>query len=170
MEGQPAPRELWPHEKAAFEAGLLLNVTHVNSPYLWCSAAAVEDDVPHGFVALYRHMGDVELRHLVEKGLLPDTQPYQTIVRGNEGRQYCLSYLRGQKRVDTDPTCVIEFICPQNLVEKWFAKQHKAEKGCISHGLGNKAGKTLPEFNEAIQQGLIKWRVVDVKRLLRKKR
>ena len=37
----------------------------------------------------YRHMGDEECAFLREHGVLPDTQPYQTIVEGPAGRAYC---------------------------------------------------------------------------------
>ena len=38
---------------------------------------------------------------LLSTGLLPDTQPYQTIVEGSDGREYSEKYLRGHKSVDT---------------------------------------------------------------------
>lgn len=37
------------------------------------------------------HMTDAEAAFLYEHSLLPDTQPYQTIVVGEEGYEYCAS-------------------------------------------------------------------------------
>ena len=42
--------------------------------------------------------------------------------------------------------------------------QHKAEDGCISHGLGDKGGKGLPLFNAALQAQRTAFRIVLVKR------
>ena len=38
---------------------------------------------------VYRHMTDKEAVFLLEHSLLPDSQPYQTIVEGTEGYEYC---------------------------------------------------------------------------------
>ena len=40
-------------------------------------------------VSVYRHMTDKEAAYLLEHSILPDTQPYQTIVVGEEGYEYC---------------------------------------------------------------------------------
>lgn len=40
-------------------------------------------------VSVYRHMTDKEATYLLEHSILPDTQPYQTIVVGEEGYEYC---------------------------------------------------------------------------------
>ena len=41
-------------------------------------------------VSVYRHMTDKEAGDLLEHSILPDTQPYQTIVVGEEGYEYCV--------------------------------------------------------------------------------
>ena len=82
---------------------------------------------------------------------------------------YAEKYLRGHKAVDTSPTTVVEFVVPEALVDRLFAMQHKAEDGAISMGLGNKAGGGLPLFNAALTDGRGSWRVVCVKRKLKKR-
>jgi hypothetical protein len=113
---------------------------------------------------VYRPMGDAELCHLLAHNALPDTQPYQTIVEGAAGRAYAEKYLSGTKWVDTHPTTIAEFVVPRALVERLFAIQHKAEDGCVSMGLGDKAGKGLPLFNAALKDGggAAAWRIVKV--------
>ena len=113
---------------------------------------------------VYRPMGDPEFAHLLEHGMLPATQPYQTIVEGAAGRLYAERYLRGSKWVDSSPTTVVEFVCPQALVSQLFAMQCKPEDGCLSHGLGDKGGKGLPLFNDSLQNGSTTFRAVLVKR------
>ena len=109
-------------------------------------------------------MGDREFAHLLAHGVLPATQPYQTIVEGAAGRQYAERYLRGSKWVDSSPTTVVEFVCPRALAARLFAMQCKPEDGCLSHGLGDKGGKGLPLLNESLQMGSTTFRVVLVKR------
>merc|ERR1712079_237130 len=104
--------------------------------------------------------GDLECGHLLAHGLLPDTQPYQTIVEGEEGRAYAEKYLRGHKSVDSSPTTVVEFVAPRALVARLFAMQSKNEDGAISHGLGDKGGHGLPLFNEGLQSGATTFRFV----------
>jgi hypothetical protein len=98
-------------------------------------------------VTVYRPMAHAELRSLLTLGVLPATQPYQAIMAGNVGRAYSEKYLRGAKRVDTSPTNVVEFVLPEALLAALFLRQCKAEDGCMSHGLGNKAGRTVAVFN-----------------------
>jgi hypothetical protein len=62
-------------------------------------------------------------------------------------REYCESYLLTNKYVDTYPSTVVEFLCPRKLVDSFFATQRKPEDGTLSHGMGNKAGRTLVRFN-----------------------
>merc|ERR1719160_769099 len=95
---------------------------------------------------------------------LPNTQPYQTIVRGEEGKVYAEKYLRGHKSVDSSPTTVVEFTVPRALVERLFAMQSKNEDGAISHGLGDKGGRGLPLFNASLLAGESSYRIVFVKR------
>jgi len=45
-----------------------------------------------------------------------------------------------------------------------FEKQHKAEDGTISMGLGNKAGGCLNLFNDSVAKRFPSWRIVKVKR------
>mmetsp|Transcript_31057 Transcript_31057/g.53446 ORF Transcript_31057/g.53446 Transcript_31057/m.53446 type:complete len:98 (+) Transcript_31057:484-777(+) len=53
---------------------------------------------------------------------------------------------------------------PKELVDVLFKMQHKVEDGALSMGLGHKAGKGLPLFNESLQQGQTTFRLVLVKR------
>lgn len=153
---------LLPHEAALLKDGSLLDVSHSGASAQWlCAPSAV---VAEGRALVFRHMGDVECAHLIASNALPATQPYQTITRGEEGRAYCESYLRSNKKVDTHPTTVVEFNCDAALVDHLFAIQHKPEKGCLSHGLGDKAGNTLALFNSALADGTATWRIVLVKR------
>lgn len=85
------PRELLPHEKENFKHGNLKERTHRNSSFRWfyadevgctnassdTSSSTVVNDEGKSF--LYRHMGDTELKFLVEHNQLPDTQPGLTI-------------------------------------------------------------------------------------------
>merc|ERR1711904_355343 len=109
-------------------------------------------------------MGDIEFAHLLAHGVLPSTQPYQTIVEGDGGRTYAEKYLRGHKSVDSSPTTVVEFLVPRALIQQLFATQSKIEDGAISHGLGDKGGKGLPRFNASLQSGESTFRIVLVKR------
>jgi hypothetical protein len=72
--------------------------------------------------------------------------------------------------LDTDVTTIIEFCCSAVFVDELFVIFSKAEDGCMSHGLGNKAGGTVSRFNAAIASGLIVFRVVFVRRLVKKKK
>jgi hypothetical protein len=51
---------------------------------------------------------------------------------------------------------VVEFVLPEALLAALFLRQCKAEDGCMSHGLGNKAGRTVAVFNSwlAFAEGL----------------
>lgn len=156
---------LWPHEQELLNQGLLKNITHANASSIWLhgdSTAKTAEDRS----LCYRHMGDNELRFLIDNGVLPATQPYQTLTRGQEGRLYCEKYFRSNKHVDTSPTTIVEFHCSYVMIETFFAKQSKIEDGTISHGLGHKAGGTLIEFNESLRNGETTWRIVLVKRPL----
>lgn len=162
------PKELWPHEKEMVKQGLLKNITHEGSRHvIYEGTPAVTQDWE---AVVYRHMGDSELRFLLDENQLPDTQPYQTIVRGSEGLNYCKKYFGGGKQVDTEVTVIIEFVSEKTLIETLFQKFSKAEDGCMSHGLGSKAGKTLNLFNESIRTGKTTFRPIFVRRLLKKKR
>mmetsp|Transcript_17637 Transcript_17637/g.43407 ORF Transcript_17637/g.43407 Transcript_17637/m.43407 type:complete len:172 (+) Transcript_17637:330-845(+) len=156
---------LLPHEVSLLQAGELQDVTHpgASSKWLFAPSTALEKEEQEKTLC-YRHMGDVEFQVLLASNQLPDTQPYQTLTQGQEGRAYCESYLRQAKYVDTSPTTVVEFISPSQLINDFYSIQSKIEDGTISHGLGNKAGKTLPRFNQALLEGQITWRIVLVKR------
>lgn len=114
--------------------------------------------------AVFRHMADTELQYLLSNHMLPDTQPYQTIVEGEAGRRYCEKYFIGRKKVDTDVSTIVEFILPCSVIQKLFEKQSKVEDGVISMGLGNKAGNGLSLFNETLQEPFCSYRIVMVKR------
>lgn len=166
-----SPKELWPHEQALVASGELVDVTHAGSKSHVFEAKRASPAPDSGRCCVYRHMGDVELQYVIDhNNQLPATQPYQTIVRGEEGFQYCKKYFGGGKRVDTDPTTILEFNCPTSLIDDLFSKFSKAEDGCMSHGLGDKAGKTLHLFNQGVSDGSITVRPVFVKRAMRKKK
>jgi len=114
----------------------------------------------------YRPMGDIELLFLLAHNALPSTQPYQAIIEGKAGRAYAEKYLTGAKWVNTAPTTVVEFSTPVALVNTLFTRQHKAEDGAVSMGLGDKAGGGLGLFNASIAEGATTWRIVKVKRPL----
>jgi hypothetical protein len=155
---------LLPHEVELVEFGSLQNVTHVNASSIWLRADSLSN-VPENYELCYRHMGDTELLHLLSTNQLPATQPYQTLTRGSlDGREYCESYLLTNKYVDTYPSTVVEFLCPRKLVDSFFATQRKPEDGTLSNGMGNKAGRSLVRFNEALANGSIQGRIVFVRR------
>jgi hypothetical protein len=109
-------------------------------------------------------MGDTEVTYLVENGVLPDTQPYQAIIEGENGRSYANKYLTGAKYTSSNPTTIVEFCAPTELIERLKEKQMKIEDGALSMGLGDKAGKGLPIFNESLKQGETTFRIVKIKR------
>ena len=159
---------LRPHEKGMLARGELVDLTHRNASSFHLRA---ESGVPgEGRALLYRHMGDREAEFLMREGVLPDTQPYQTVTRGENGRAYCEKYLFGRKKVNTAPTTVFEFDVPAALADRLWEMQHKPEDGCLSHGLGDKGGRGLPLFNECLAReaaeagGARRFRVVTVKR------
>jgi hypothetical protein len=97
--------------------------------------------------------------------LISFLEPYQTIVRGEEGFNYCKKYFGGGKRVDSNVTCIVEFECEEKMVADLFSRFSKAEDGCMSTGLGHKAGKTLSIFNDCLKRGETTFRIVFVRRL-----
>lgn len=109
-------------------------------------------------------MGDVELIYFLENKILPNTQAYQSIQKEEIGRLYAEKYLKGHKWVSTNPTTVIEFNSPKQLIDRLFEKQSKIEDGCMSTGLGYKAGDTLALFNESLRNNETTWKIVTVKR------
>eukprot|EP00933_Yihiella_yeosuensis_P062723 TRINITY_DN656_c1_g1_i1.p1 TRINITY_DN656_c1_g1~~TRINITY_DN656_c1_g1_i1.p1 ORF type:complete len:186 (-),score=37.83 TRINITY_DN656_c1_g1_i1:151-708(-) len=160
-----AKARLLPHEKSLLASGELEDITHGGSSSVWLSSPSSElEDL--SMTLVYRPMGDTELLHLLNYSILPDTQPYQTIVRGAEGRNYAEKYLRGHKKVDSSPTTVVEFAMPSEAISTLWAMQSKNEEGAISHGLGDKGGKGLPLFNACLQdpESASFFRIVLVKR------
>lgn len=160
--------KLLPNEQALVESGALEDITHSGSSAIWLSAPSTQPSDDGRLTTVYRPMGDLEYAHLAEHGMLPASQPYQTIVQSDEGRVYAEKYLRGHKSVDSSPTTVVEFLAPRELVRQLFATQSKNEDGAISHGLGDKGGRGLPLFNEKLESGETTWRIVLVKRFERK--
>eukprot|EP00961_Rhodomonas_salina_P055213 741780-Rhodomonas_salina.1 len=152
------------HEKDLLASGELTEITHKGASSVWLSRACTQLEDSSACTCIYRHMGDTECAYLLETGTLPATQPYQTIVQGEDGRKYCEKYLRGQKYVDTTPTTIVEFLVPTAIVQNLWSVQHKPEDGVLSHGLGFAAGHTLPLFNESLAKGESKFAIVLVKR------
>jgi len=159
--------KLLPHEQELLEKRELKDITHPGASAIWLHAESfsLEDE---RLVLVYRPMGDEECRHLLTRGALPDTHPYQTIVVGHVGRMYAEKYLRGRKSVDSSPTTVVEFMAPRALIQQLFAMQSKNEDGAISHGLGSKGGRGLPFFNASLENGETCFRIVLVKRFEKK--
>lgn len=155
--------KLLPHEQELVGSRQLEDITHAGASSIWLSARSTTL-LGDTLTLVYRPVGDVEYAYLLNFGILPDTQPYQTIVEGDEGRTYAEKYLRGHKSVDSSPTTVLEFLAPRALIRQLFAMQSKNEDGAISHGLGSKGGRGLPLFNASLQNGDISWRIVFVKR------
>lgn len=159
--------KLLSHEQQLLDDGALTDITHVGSSSIWLTADSTSP-ADSFLTVVYRPMGDEECKYLLTHCILPDTQPYQTIVEGAEGRIYAEKYLRGHKSVDSSPTTVVEFIAPRALVAQLFAMQSKNEDGAISHGLGNKGGQGLPLFNSSLHSGESTFRIVFVKRFEKK--
>lgn len=155
-------KTLLPHERILYDSGKLKNITHPGSSAIWLEALS---SVPkQGKTNVYRPMGDEEAKYLWEKKELPSTQPYQAIIEGPNGRAYSDKYLSGQKWTDTHPSTIVEFTVPTELVETLKKKQMKVEDGALSMGLGNKAGKGLPLFNQCLMNEEGTFRIVKVKR------
>ena len=155
-------KRLLPHELALYNSGQLLNITHHGSSSMWLEAPSSSPS--EGRINVYRPMGDAEATYLVEHGELPDTQPYQAIIEGENGRLYANKYLTGMKFTNTHPTTIVEFCAPIELIERLKEKQTKIEDGALSIGLGHCAGKGLPLFNESMRKGETTFRIVKVKR------
>lgn len=164
IETSSPPRELMPHEVKLFVSGMLKEYTHENASSRWFRALHHFPSPGDEKVVLYRHMGDKELFTLLETGCLPDTQPYQTIVCGEEGYNYCMKYFIGKKHVDSNVTTIVEFVADREMIDDFYRIQSKPEQGTMSHGLGSKAGRTLSRFNEALKTGEIQFQIVFVKR------
>ena len=109
-------------------------------------------------------MGDREATFLIQNHQLPDTQAYQAIIEGENGRIYANKYLTGVKFTDTHPTTIVEFTVPTELIDILKDKQMKIEDGAFSMGLGDKAGKGLPLFNQSLANGQTTFRIVKIKR------
>lgn len=155
-------KRLLPHELALYNSGELQNITHHGSSSIWLEALT-SSPVP-GRTNVYRPMGDREVIYLVEHGELPDTQAYQAIIEDENGRIYANKYLTGAKSVSTHPTTIVEFCAPTDLIETLKQIQMKIEDGALSMGLGDKAGKGLPLFNESMRKGETTYRIVKIKR------
>ncbi|AYV82523.1 MAG: hypothetical protein Hyperionvirus1_102 [Hyperionvirus sp.] len=164
MDDSKILRTLLVHERELLKSGKIGNLTHKGATSAWLDAPSSVAE--NGMTTVYRVMGDAEFLYLLEKNELPDTQPYQAIMEGPRGRVYAEKYLNGKKYVNTSPTTVVEFLCPENLITELFKIQHKAEDGALSIGLGNKAGNGLKKFNESLTIGNTKWKIVKVKRPL----
>ena len=82
-----ALKRLLEHERALLESNQLINVTHLNATsVIFLAPCAIVDLSKHALV--YRPMGDTEVQFLIANGQLPDTQPYQAIIEGHNGRLY----------------------------------------------------------------------------------
>ncbi|CAF1613425.1 unnamed protein product [Adineta ricciae] len=155
-------KRLLPHELELYQNGQSLNITHEGSSSIWLEAYS--SIPPDGKINVYRPMGDNEILYLLENNQLPASQPYQAIIEGENGRIYANKYLNGNKWTNSNPTTIVEFTVPIDLMELLKEKQMKIEDGALSVGLGCKAGKGLPLFNERIRDGLITYRIVKIKR------
>jgi hypothetical protein len=155
-------KRLLPHELVLYNTGALQNITHHGSSSIWLEAISLKPRPEQ--TTVYRPMGDTEVMYLVEHGQLPDTQPYQAIIEGENGRSYAKKYLTGAKWTNTRPTTVVEFCTSITLIETLKQKQMKIEDGALSMGLGCRAGKGLALFNDSMRNGETTFRIVMVKR------
>ncbi|KAN0044791.1 hypothetical protein ACTA71_006314 [Dictyostelium dimigraforme] len=155
------------YERELLDSGELKNITHKGSSSVWLES--LSSIPPHGKINVYRPMGDIECDFLVLNGFLPDTQPYQAIIEGSNGRQYANKYLTGKKWTDTNPSTIVEFTCPIELIEHCKSIQTKIEDGALSIGLGFKAGNTLKFFNDSLKSHQSTFRIVKIKREIPKK-
>ena len=141
----PPKAGLWPHEKALLESGALTEISHKGASSVLLQAPQLGEQAPEAeleafenmaqedearkaveseeMVSIYRHMTDKECSYLRERGRLPDSQPYQTIVEGTEGFEYCKKYFCGKKKVTPPVSTIVEFMCPRSLVDRLFAMQ-----------------------------------------------
>lgn len=87
-------KSLLPHEKELYSNGLLSNITHKGSTSIWLECECQEPESLE-YCNVYRPMGDKEIQYLVSEKVLPDTQPYQAIMKGPRGRIYADKYLNG---------------------------------------------------------------------------
>jgi hypothetical protein len=161
-EGFKWRKSLLPHERELFDSGNLQDTTHPGATAIYLEAPS--SIPPSGKTNVYRPMGDLEISYLVQNKQLPDTQPYQAIIEGEEGRAYSDKYLSGKKWTNTSPSTIVEFTAPIELIETLKKKQMKIEDGAMSMGLGSKAGKGLPLFNASMKNGETTFRIVKVKR------
>lgn len=149
--------KLLDHEKQLLVENKLQNISHSSNSLVLRTKSSIPEN---NCVNVYRVMGDIEVLFLTNNKILPNTQPYQAIVEGENGRIYMEKYLFGLKYVDTVPTIVVEFTIEKELYNIMFKIQHKPEDCVMSIGLGNKAGKCLEMFNNGIK----KFNIVTVKR------
>eukprot|EP01089_Gocevia_fonbrunei_P015185 TRINITY_DN4368_c0_g1_i1.p1 TRINITY_DN4368_c0_g1~~TRINITY_DN4368_c0_g1_i1.p1 ORF type:complete len:155 (+),score=20.74 TRINITY_DN4368_c0_g1_i1:45-509(+) len=103
------------HERELLAKGELHNITHKGASAIWLEALSSAHQP--GKTIVYRPMGDTEAVYLVQHKELPDTQPYQAIIEGANGRDYANKYLTGQKWTDTNPSTIVEFVAPIHLIE-----------------------------------------------------
>ncbi|EGG22314.1 hypothetical protein DFA_04432 [Cavenderia fasciculata] len=157
-------KHLLPYELDLIDKGLLKNITHKGASSIWLEAPSFLDYDLQTHTNVYRPMGDSEVQFLIDNNQLPDDRPYQAIIEGQVGRIYSTKYLTGVKHTDTFPSTVVEFTCPKPMIEAIKKVQIKIEDGALSMGLGDKAGKQLPVFNQSIRNGETTWRIVKVKR------
>jgi len=161
-------KSLLMHERSLLDNGDLVNITHNKSTSGWLVGQLTPVSPCDLTTTVYRPMGDIELMYLLEHKTLPTTQPYQAIIEGATGFKYSGKYLNGAKKVDTSPTTIVEFVVPKDFLAHMLSIQSKVEDGAISVGLGGKAGNCIGMFNELMSNGVIQFRIVKVKRLLRK--
>eukprot|EP01132_Coremiostelium_polycephalum_P009176 gene9176-11248_t len=151
-------------DKTLLESGEIHNITHSGSSSVWLEASSSVP--PPGKINVYRPMGDLELNYLIANGHLPDTQPYQAIIEGPNGRNYANKYLTGKKWTNTHPNAIVEFTSPLELIEKLRSIYTKVEDGALSIGLGNKSGNSLHFFNDSMKSGETTFRIVKLKRTI----
>ena len=163
-------RVLLDHERALLAAGALRDVTHPGATSIVLVADSADpakclaalralprsdltlfakrpELLSAGLEVVYRPVGDDELMHLLNYNQLPSTQPYQAIMESEPGRAYAERYVDGTKSVDTKPSTVVELLLPAALLRALFARQSKCEDGCMSTGLGAKAGNGVGAVN-----------------------
>lgn len=75
------------YHKCFFSYFIQLSNPSFNSS--WSVSQTCHSVVCQELVSVYRHMSDKEALYLLEHSVLPEGRPYQTIVVGEEGYNYC---------------------------------------------------------------------------------
>jgi hypothetical protein len=99
---------------------------------------------------VYRAMGDAEEQYLFQCVQLPSTHP-SAINEGLLVRAHVEKFLRGQRKVATWSTTVVELCVPKSLLDTVMSMQHKVEDATSSMVLENKVDGGISILNTALE-------------------